>query len=57
MLFQLNVRKLVQNEQGMVLMLTTLVKMGYQVSFQVLQAGHNGVIQSGPRVCEEHIHR
>ena len=47
-----NVRNLVQNEQGMVLklILATLVKMGYQVGFQVLQAGHYGVAQTRRRL-------
>ena len=47
-----NVRNLVQNEKGMVLklILATLVKMGYQVGFQVLQAGHYGVAQTRRRL-------
>ena len=42
-----NVRNLVANENGMVLklILATLVKMGYQVGFNILQAGHYGVAQ------------
>lgn len=42
-----NVRNLVANENGMVLklILATLVRMGYQVTFNVLQAGHFGVAQ------------
>ena len=42
-----NVRNLVANENGMVLKLiiSTLVCMGYQVSFNILQAGHFGTAQ------------
>ena len=42
-----NVRNLVANEGGMVLklILASLVRMGYQVGFNVLQAGHYGVSQ------------
>ena len=47
-----NVRNLVANEGGMVLklILATLVKMGYQVGFNVLQAGHYGVAQTRRRL-------
>jgi DNA (cytosine-5)-methyltransferase 1 len=42
-----NVRNLVANENGMVLklILATLVRLGYQVAFNVLQAGHFGIAQ------------
>ena len=42
-----NVRNLVANENGMVLklILSTLVRMGYQVAFNILQAGHYGAAQ------------
>ena len=42
-----NVRNLVVHENGMVLKLiiAALVKMGYQVTFSILQAGHYGVAQ------------
>jgi DNA (cytosine-5)-methyltransferase 1 len=42
-----NVRNLVMHENGMVLKLiiAALVKMGYQVTFSILQAGHYGVAQ------------
>ena len=47
-----NVRNLVANENGMVLklILATLVKMGYQVGFNILQAGHYGVAQTRRRL-------
>jgi len=47
-----NVRNLVANENGMVLklILATLVKMGYQVAFNILQAGHYGVAQTRRRL-------
>ena len=47
-----NVQNLVQSEGGMVmkLILATLVKMGYQVGFQILQAGHYGVAQTRRRL-------
>mgnify|MGYP002628180812 CR=1 FL=1 len=47
-----NVRNLVANENGMVLklILATLVRMGYQVTFNVLQAGHFGVAQTRRRL-------
>eukprot|EP00092_Neocalanus_flemingeri_P000044 GFUD01000045.1.p1 GENE.GFUD01000045.1~~GFUD01000045.1.p1 ORF type:complete len:874 (+),score=224.36 GFUD01000045.1:3-2624(+) len=47
-----NVRNLVANENGMVLKLiiATLVKMGYQVAFNILQAGHYGVAQTRRRL-------
>jgi len=42
-----NVRNLVANENGMVLKLiiSTLVCMGYQVAFNIFQAGHFGTAQ------------
>ena len=47
-----NVRNLVANEGGMVLklILSSLVRMGYQVGFNVLQAGHYGVSQTRRRL-------
>ena len=47
-----NVRNIVASENGMVLklILASLVKMGYQVGFQVLQAGHYGVAQTRRRL-------
>jgi len=47
-----NVRNLVANENGMVLKLcmATLVRMGYQAAFGILQAGHYGVSQTRRRL-------
>jgi len=47
-----NVRNLVANEDGMVLKLclSTMVRLGYQTSFGVFQAGHFGVAQTRRRL-------
>ena len=47
-----NVRNLVAVEGGLILKLViaSLVKMGYQVNFDILQAGHFGVAQTRRRL-------